>query len=163
MQADHVHGWKKWYQNSLWGIDAGMCQDSGENTSAGVVEDPCHDDRQRHNRQHENGEVCEEGSEAGARSSPFARRQEVRQMPEGPQDTQEQGPPQRAIARLHAGQREAAPAGFLTQRPTHKEDGDIPQRIAYWQERRKTFKVRQRSRLDYDPKHDQRWNAQQDE
>ena len=63
-----------------------------------------------------NGEVCEEGSEAGAWPAPMTGRQEVQQMPEAPQDTQEQGTPQWPIARLHAGQREAAPADFLGQR-----------------------------------------------
>ena len=62
-----------------------MQQDSGENASTSVVEHPRKDDNKCHNLQKENGEVCEETT--------MNRRQEVRQMPEDPQDTQDQGTP----------------------------------------------------------------------
>ena len=87
-----------------------------------MVEDPCKDDCQCYDKQKKNGEAREEGSEAGAWPSAMIGRQEVQQMPEAPQDTQEQGTPQWPIARLHAGQRKATPADFLGQ-ASLKKDG----------------------------------------
>ena len=157
----HVHGKKERYPNKLWGIDAGMQQDSGENAPLSVVEDPGKDDCKCHNQQKKDGEVCEEGSKAGAWPSPLSRRQEVGQMPEVPQDTQEQGTPQRPIARLHTGQREAAPADFLAQRPTTKEDDDkgSPDNSPVWMAR--GLENSQAHREGNNPEQEERWNAQQ--
>ena len=120
VHAGLAHGEKEWYPHKLWGIDAGMQQGSDENTPLGVVEDPRKDDCKCYDHQKKHGKAHKKGSEAGAWPSPMIRRQEVRQMPEAPQDTQEQGTPQWPIARLHAGQREAAPADFLGQRNPKK-------------------------------------------
>jgi hypothetical protein len=40
VQSGHIHGEKEWYQNNLWDIDTGMRQESGENTSFCVIENP---------------------------------------------------------------------------------------------------------------------------
>jgi len=156
-QAGLVHDEREWYQSKLWGIDAGMRQDGDENASSGVVEDPRKDDCYGHNHQKENGKVCKETT--------MNRRQEVRQMPENSQDTQEQGTPEWPIAWLHAGQREAAPPDFLAKRPTQKEDENKVHKIIHHgeEERWKTVKARQRSWLDNDPNQKQRRNAQQAE
>lgn len=121
---------KERYPNKLRGIDAGMHYIGDENASSGVVEDPRKDDCKCQNHQKKNEEVCEEGSQAGAWPPSMIRGQEEQQMPEGPQDAQEQCTPQWAIARLHAGQREAAPADFLGQR-NPKEDCEKVRRIRH--------------------------------
>ena len=83
-------------------------------------------------------------------------------MPEAPQDTQEQGTPQWPIARLHAGQREAAPADFLGQR-NPKEDHEKVHRITHQYDGGKTFKASKHSWLDNDSKQKQYWDAYKDE
>jgi len=162
VHARLAHGEKEWYPNKLWGIDAGMQQGSDENAPLGVVEDPRKDDCKCYDHQKKNGEVCEEGSEAGAWPSPVIRRQEVQQMPEAPQDTQEQGTPQWPIARLHAGQREAAPADLLGHR-NPKEDHDKVHRITHQYDGGKTLKAGKHSWLDNDSKQKQCWDAYEDE
>src|SRR6266516_390423 len=81
-----------------------MQQDSDEQAPSGVVEDPRKDDGHGYDQQDEHREVREEGSEAGNRPSMLPRRQEMWQVPAGPQDTQDDSSLQRTIARLHAGQ-----------------------------------------------------------
>jgi hypothetical protein len=70
--------------------------------------------------------------------------------------------PHSGPARLHAGQREAAPADFLGQR-NPKEDHDKVHRITQQYDGGKTLKAGKRSWLDNDPKQEQHRNAQQDE
>src|SRR5271157_206769 len=140
-----------------------MRADRGEDASSSVVEEPSHDDRKAHDRRKEDGKVGEEDSPAGAWPSTLSLRQEVLQVPEGPQYPEEQCAPQRPVARLHPRQREAPPAYFLTERPPREPDGNIVHGIAYKHDGGNSQETGNRTWLEDDPDHEHRRDAQEDE
>ena len=72
--------------DQLWRINTSMQQAGDKQTSMRVIEDPGEDDRQGDGHRKKQGEVDEQGRQAGTWSSSVIGRQEVQRMPEAPQD-----------------------------------------------------------------------------
>src|SRR5215211_7167831 len=100
-------------------VDGPVRQDSEKHAAFGVVENPREDDGYRHGPDDEQSDI----EEAAVRRVP-TRDEEQGQVPQGPENSQEEAPDQRPVQQLQPRQRKPAPPYLLKYRSSgKKKDG----------------------------------------